>query len=86
MQSKAGPNSQSSASKNYLMNKALSLALLVAGIILIIYGINASNSAGSSLSRMANGAPTDKTIYLLVGGTVAAIVGLFGMIRGSKTT
>jgi uncharacterized protein DUF3185 len=68
------------------MNKALSLALLVAGIILIIYGISASNSTGSSLSRMANGVPTDKTIYLLVGGTAAAILGLLGVIRGSKTS
>jgi hypothetical protein len=68
------------------MNKALSLALLVAGVILIIYGIDASNSASSSLSRMANGSPTDKTIWLLVGGAVLSVVGLAGVFRGSKTT
>ena len=68
------------------MNKAISLALLVAGVILIIYGIDASNSAGSSLSRMANGSPTDKTIWLLVGGSVLSIVGLAGVFRGSRTT
>ena len=68
------------------MNKALSLALLVAGVILIIYGINASNSASSSLSRMANGSPTDKTIWLLVGGAVLSVVGLAGVFGGSKKT
>jgi hypothetical protein len=68
------------------MNKAISLGLLVAGVILIIYGINASNSASSSLSRMANGSPTDKTIWLLVGGAVLSVVGLAGVFRGSKTT
>jgi hypothetical protein len=68
------------------MNKALSLALLVAGVILIIYGINASNSASSSLSRIANGSPTDRTIWLLVGGAVLSVIGLAGMLRGSKTT
>jgi hypothetical protein len=68
------------------MNKALSLALLVAGVILIIYGINASNSASSSLSRIANGSPTDKTIWLLVGGAVLSVIGLAGVFGGSKTT
>jgi hypothetical protein len=68
------------------MNKALSLALLVGGIILIIYGISASNSVGSSFSRMFSGSPTDKTIWLLVGGAVASIVGLVGVLRGSSET
>jgi Protein of unknown function (DUF3185) len=67
------------------MNKGISLALLIAGVILIAFGIDASNSAGSSLSRMANGAPTDKAIWLLVGGAFAAIVGLVGVFRGSKS-
>ena len=67
------------------MNKPLSFALLVGGIILIIYGLNASDSVGSSFSRMFTGSPTDKTIWLLVGGIVAAAVGLGGLMRGSKS-
>ena len=66
------------------MNKPISLAILVGGIVLIVYGVSASNSAGSSVSRMFTGAPTDKTVWLLVGGVVAALVGLAGMLRGSK--
>jgi hypothetical protein len=66
------------------MNKAISLAFLIGGIILIVYGISASNSVGSSFSRMFNGSPTDKTIWLLCGGAAAAIIGLVGVLRGSK--
>ncbi len=68
------------------MNKIVSLALLIGGIVLIVYGINASNSVGSSLSRTFNGAPTDKTLWLLIGGGVAALVGLAGVLRGSRTS
>ena len=58
------------------MNKAIGIALVAVGIALIIYGIDASNSASSSLSRTFNGTPTNKTLWLLVGGIGAAIVGL----------
>jgi hypothetical protein len=67
------------------MNKPLSLVLLVGGIILIAYGLSASDSVSSSFSRMFTGSPTDKTVWLLIGGSAAVIVGLFGMLRGSKS-
>jgi hypothetical protein len=68
------------------MNKLVSLALLIAGIILIIYGLNASDSLGSSLSRFFTGNPTDRTIWLLLGGIVATGIGATGLMRGSKTS
>jgi hypothetical protein len=67
------------------MNKAISIALLVAGVVLIIYGINASNSVASSVSRTFTGNPTDKTAWFLIGGIAAALVGLVGVTRGSKS-
>jgi hypothetical protein len=66
------------------MNKIISLALLAGGVVLIIYGINASDSMSSGMSRMFNGAPTDKTLWLLIGGVVVSIVGLGGLLRGTK--
>lgn len=63
------------------MNKVISLALLIGGIVLIIYGINASNSIGSDFSRLFTGSPTDKSIWLLIGGIVAAAIGAGGLIR-----
>jgi hypothetical protein len=67
------------------MNKPISLVLLVGGIILIIYGLSASDSLGSSFSRFFTGSPTDKTIWLLIGGIVAAALGAGGLLRGSKS-
>jgi hypothetical protein len=67
------------------MNRMISLLLLVGGIVLIIWGISASDSIGSSFSRFFTGAPTDKTMWLLIGGAVAAIVGLAGVVRDSKS-
>jgi hypothetical protein len=67
------------------MNRIISLILLVAGIGLIIYGISASDSIGSSFSRFFTGSPTDKSMWLLIGGAAAVVVGLVGMTRGSKS-
>jgi hypothetical protein len=68
------------------MNKIISLALLVSGIILITYGVSASDSIGSDFSRFFTGSPTDKSMWLLIGGTVAAVIGASGLLfRGSKT-
>ena len=67
------------------MNKIISLVLLVGGIILIVYGISASNSLGSDFSRFFTGSPTDKSIWLLIGGAVATVVGLVGTLGRSKS-
>jgi hypothetical protein len=66
------------------MNKAMALALLVGGIILIIFGVNESNSFGSDVNRVFTGNPTDKSMWMLIGGAVAAVVGLTMTLRSSK--
>ena len=66
------------------MNKIISIALLAGGVVLIILGINATNSFSSDVSRFSTGAPTDKAIWMLIGGLVAAIVGLTMTLRRSK--
>ena len=64
------------------MNKAVMLAILAGGIVLVIYGVAASKSFSSDVSRFFTGSPTDKTMWLLVGGIVAIIIGLVGLLRG----
>jgi divalent metal cation (Fe/Co/Zn/Cd) transporter len=58
------------------MNKAIGLALLAVGIALIIYGVDASHSAASHLSNTFTGSPTNKTMWLLIGGIAAAVFGV----------
>ena len=66
------------------MNKIVSMALLVGGVVLIIVGINATNSFSSDVSRFFTGSPTDKAVWMLIGGILAVVVGLGGTLRGSK--
>lgn len=66
------------------MNKILSIALLAGGVLLIIYGVNASNSIGSSFSKLFTGSPTDESIWLLLGGIVVAAIGAGGLLRSAK--
>lgn len=66
------------------MNRLASLVFLAIGIVLIIYGINATESLGSDFSRFFTGSPTEKSIWLLIGGFIMAAIGTGGVLRGSK--
>jgi hypothetical protein len=68
------------------MNKAISLALLAGGIMLTIFGVSEMNSFTSDISRMMTGAPTDRAIWMMVGGVVLLVFGLTGLVRGSSKT
>jgi len=68
-----------------MSNRAIGLALLAVGIILMIYGINSSDSISSSFSRFFTGHPTDKAMWLLLGGLGATVVGGVMSLLPSKT-
>lgn len=61
----------------------MSLVLLIIAAILLFYGFRAGDSVGSDVSRAVTGTPTDKTVWFLVGGAIAGVLGLFGLLRGS---
>jgi hypothetical protein len=67
------------------MNKIVSLTFLVGGIVLIVYGIHATNSLGSDFSRFFTGSPTEKSIWLLIGGVVVTAIGAGGLMSSSKS-
>ena len=67
------------------MIKAAALALLAGGILLTIFGVSAMNSASSDLSRFFTGAPTDRAIWMLVGGIVMLVAGLAGLMSDLKS-
>jgi TRAP-type C4-dicarboxylate transport system permease large subunit len=66
--------------------RAIGLALLAVGAILLVFGINSSDSLGSQISEFFSGSPTDKTIWLLIGGVAALVVGLFMSFVPSRKT
>ena len=68
------------------MTKILSLAVLVGGIVLIVVGVNATNSFSSDVSRFFTGSPTDKAIWMLIGGIVAAVLGLATLLRSPRAS
>jgi hypothetical protein len=63
------------------MNKPTSLALVVIGVILLVMGLNASDSLSSEISEFFSGTPTEKAIWLMIGGVAALTVGGFGLVR-----
>ena len=65
-------------------NKIIFIAVLIVGVVLLVLGVVESDSISSDFSRLFTGEPTDKAVWLLIGGGVAAIVGLGGLARGSK--
>ncbi len=50
------------------MNKAVSLVILAVGIVLVVFGVAATESFSSDVSRFFTGSPTDKAIWMQLGG------------------
>jgi hypothetical protein len=66
------------------MNKPVGIALLVLGILLLIFGFNAADSFASETKEFFTGNPTDKAIWLIIAGAVSLVLGLGGLVRGSS--
>ena len=66
------------------MNNIVGLAVLALGVVLLIFGFNESHSFSSDVSRVFTGNPTDKSMWFIIGGAAAVIVGLFIALRGVK--
>jgi drug/metabolite transporter (DMT)-like permease len=62
---------------NSVISKPVGVALIVVGAILLVWGFNAADSFSSEVSEFFSGHPTDKSMWLIIGGAAAAIVGLF---------
>lgn len=58
------------------MMKLAGIALLIVAVVFLLWGLDASRSIPSDLSRLFRGGPTDRTLWLYVGSAVAGVVGL----------
>lgn len=61
-------------------NRIVSMVLIVAGITLIVLGVVAMDSFSSDVSRFFTGTPTDKSVWMLIAGVIAAGLGLSGVV------
>jgi hypothetical protein len=66
------------------MTRAVSLALVIGGVLLLYFGGQSLHSFGNEVSKLFTGSPTDKTIWLLVGGAVATVAGLIGLAASGR--
>lgn len=61
------------------MNKFFFFALLIAGIVVLTVGVIESDSVASDLSRIFTGEPTDRALWLMIGGGVAMLAASLGL-------
>ncbi|HWA28779.1 MAG TPA: DUF3185 family protein [Lacunisphaera sp.] len=57
------------------MNKPLSIALLLIGILLLGYGLNAGDSFASETKEAITGTPTDRSMILIIAGVAGVVIG-----------
>ncbi len=66
------------------MNNIVGLAVLALGVVLLIFGFNESHSLSSDVSRTFTGNPTDRSMWLIIGGSVAIVVGFVLALTGRR--
>jgi ABC-type branched-subunit amino acid transport system permease subunit len=67
--------------------RAIGLIIAVVGAVLAWYGWQEHQSVGSQLSEMMTGSPTDRSLWMLIGGGVLVVVGLVmagGVLGGGR--
>lgn len=67
------------------MNNIVGLAILALGIVLLIFGFNESHSFSSDVSRVFTGNPTDRSMWMIIGGAVAVIAGFVLALRSRRS-
>jgi hypothetical protein len=68
------------------MNKAIGAACLAVGVILLIFGLNAGDSFASELKETFTGNPTNRAMWLTLGGVALLVIGLVSVVRGGRAS
>lgn len=58
------------------MKRIIGIALLVGGVIALVYGFKAKDSVESKLTETFTGSPSGNAKTLIIGGAVASVVGI----------
>jgi hypothetical protein len=67
-----------------IMNLPIALALIVVGALLLLFGLNSMDSIQNAFSRLFSGHLTDRTMWLIIGGSLCFVAGVVGCFRSSK--
>lgn len=70
--------------KDITMKKGIGAALLVVGIILLIWGFGATDSLSSEFSKFFTGSPSNRAIWLMIGGVASSVFGLVTLLGSSR--
>jgi hypothetical protein len=63
------------------MKKMISAGLLVGGLILLYFGYQEYQSISSEVEEFFTGSPDSNAMWMMIGGAVASIAGLVGLLR-----
>lgn len=66
--------------------RMLGLVLLIVGIVLLLFGMNATESVSDTVSEGLTGRYTDKTMWYIVGGAALAVLGGLMTLFGGRAT
>ena len=66
------------------MNKLIGVICLAVGIVLLFWGHNVAQAVDSQVKNLFTGSPTDKAMYLYIGGAVLCAVGAFQLLWKGK--
>jgi len=67
-------------------SRVLAVVLLVIGLALLGFGLNATDSLSETVKEGVTGKFTDKTTLYLVGGGALAVAGVAMLFAGSRRT
>ncbi len=63
------------------MTRPLGIGLLIVGVLLLYWGIDASNSFSSEVNELLTDSPSDRSMWLIGLGIVLGVVGLFAALK-----
>jgi hypothetical protein len=67
-----------------LLKNPLALVLLVAGIMLLLWGYNASQSLESQISSVVSGSPSARSMYFHIADAICVVPGLVQLARAPR--